>query len=1081
MSTPTPTVPDSQQTLVDDRVLDRTPNGARILVHATPESGPMEDIPVASDDEDTTVANGSSPVHPPGLPIPPHLLLQTLSPEELQQYVANVTIPPPSNQLQPHTTAPPMTNMPATQIHPPPPLLGNPLLAQWQTPVPVHVPLPLQREALADVNVNIQTEMQGRQDVEGMRAQILQAILEDKDVRTDTSTGSFSPTQNPPSATTSPLPPSSLESSITPRPDDSSPRDLDLNIPHLVRLYKGDEGDAGENTGPTKLERRALAEDEHLKQQDEATQPRNQNPLTQSQTYRGEHLADAPVLNSARNNKKRSWAGSPHPEDMQRRLSRLRMTGTTPALRSLRALPRSPSSASNPWDSEQRRRGDYVDVGNTFLPVASSTPSATTVLPDDQTPPPFVNTSGQPPTPHYVDDSGESPTRMESMSRHASSTEQRVHRQEHHHPMEVDPESGRDDDESPDPRSPVRPARGKGKARATTVEDEENDPQLGNACDAEWDEEDMLRARQQSLRQALDDRARLTYGEGYGSYVGFADPRTSGTRGSQTLGPATAGPSGRRSLGEEPRTSLGFETREWRVPTGGPTNTRMGSMERHRERSEYRPFPNTRAAEYAGRNGASGRTNDYDRGALMQRSPPTRVAGLSGTAPRHANTDRGAGSAGTGRNHTLPDHAIHSRRTGSTREARNTDARRAHQSPTDGMDEDEDVAREDDENDPWCQVEDGEVIPTAIEAGFTNSDEPTDLPTGGFPRIHREDPEARIRGMAVEWIQEIWTDPPHSSFLLDVFNYRYTEDETYNRRISERLRNRVEQATGDSNFDVVPPEADPRLNARSRDLPTTWAIRGLSAAGVANALRRGVWSFHDISFFAFPRAAERTSWICMLEGFLDGNATKIRAAVLRALAEEDMRAWLEAMVETNTEFQGTSVADGVRAIIASVRVEPMRMGNGNFVANIFIRSPTRDIREWRRWAENLRARRYRTFANGTGRVRHTTRCSGCHGVSHPTHICPFPRLRGWNGPRQGDGVFGERSGAEDESSPGVDDAGYGRRQTQNRDDRNRGRGGGSTPNPRGGRGGYNGGPNRGRGGGPNRGHGASGPSRARRF
>ncbi len=384
--------------------------------------------------------------------------------------------------------------------------------------------------------------------------------------------------------------------------------------------------------------------------------------------------------------------------------------------------------------------------------------------------------------------------------------------------------------------------------------------------------------------------------------------------------------------------------------------------------------------------------------------------------------------------------------------------------------DDEDPLRSDaDENEkPWCQPEDGEVVPTAIEAGLTHNESPTPVPLGGFPRVHREDPEARLQGMAVEWIQEIWSDPPNTVLLLDVFNYRYTEDDSYNRRISEGIRRRIEQVSGERNFDVVPPEADTRPGARARDLPTTWAIRGLSPDGVASALRRGVWSFRDITFFAFPRATQMTSWICMLEGFLDGNTSKIRAAVIRALTEPDMAAWIVEMTRLNPDFRGMTADERLQAIQDSVRVEPMQMGNGNFVVNVFVRPPTRDVREWRRWAGDLRSRRYRSFANGTGRVRYVARCSGCHGVSHLTHICPYPRLRGWNGPLQGEGVFGElRRDQADTRSTGQD------RQQRRRDDSDRGRGSWSTPRAPRERDGRDGESSRRRGGGNGRGRGGS--------
>ncbi|RDX45034.1 hypothetical protein OH76DRAFT_1304912, partial [Lentinus brumalis] len=270
-------------------------------------------------------------------------------------------------------------------------------------------------------------------------------------------------------------------------------------------------------------------------------------------------------------------------------------------------------------------------------------------------------------------------------------------------------------------------------------------------------------------------------------------------------------------------------------------------------------------------------------------------------------------------------------------------------------------------------------------------------PPGGFPAVHRDDPDSRLRGMAREWTREIWRDAPGTGVLIDVYNYQYTEDDAFNRRVADTLRTHLERITGEVDFDVVPPEPEEGLRVRNRDLPTTWAVRHLSPEGTARVTARTVWSFPSITFLTSPRAVSIPSWLFMVEGFLREDDHKVRAAVLRVLGEDDMRAWLETMVNANPDFAGWPVERAIQEIVRSLRIETLQLGNGNYVSNVLMRSPTRDVREWRRWVAHLRSRRYRSFSIGTGRVRQAVPCSGCRSVSHLSHLCPYPKTRGWNG------------------------------------------------------------------------------------
>ncbi len=546
--------------------------------------------------------------------------------------------------------------------------------------------------------------------------------------------------------------------------------------------------------------------------------------------------------------------------------------------------------------------------------------------------------------------------------------------------------------------------KGKGKARAAPPasdgEEEDANPPAANCGD--WSEAELAEARQRSLRQALNDRAFLRSGAQLPSM-------------SQTQG---AGPSSHRdTLPSEDGRDWGMRddfpshqpVHDVRTTVSRPANSGPASHSQERDRQEkgdsryplrterepsaFAPLPNTRAAQYMAENAR--RTRHSRSPTRPERAPLSHLPHLQQPRAHSALPDR------SGRDRQLYGENIPPPPVSERWDNSQYDDPMTHQ---DAFCLDQ---RDGSYND-WSE-EEGELLPSALrdDAGSMRL-EPTEAPEGGFPMIYRDDPEAGLRGMATEWIREMWADPPNSVVFVDVYNYRYTEDDALNRRIEESIRRGIEHATGESGFDVVPPELEDGVRARVRDLPTLWAVRNLSPEGAARALAQRTWSFPYISFHTSPRTTGMTRWVMMLEGFLNDNERNIRAAILRVLEEPQMAEWMQRMVAANPELAGWPVERAVAAVTRTLRIETMQLGNGNYVTNVFIRSPTRDLREWRRWVAHLRGRRYRSFANGTGRVRYIAACPGCRSVAHPMHLCPFPRIRGWNGPEPGHGVFGER-------------------------------------------------------------------------
>ncbi|KAI0703851.1 hypothetical protein C8T65DRAFT_741201 [Cerioporus squamosus] len=713
--------------------------------------------------------------------------------------------------------------------------------------------------------------------------------------------------------------------------------------------------------------------------------------------------------------RKRIFAGTPDPEGERRSTARPRRVGTTPAMRRNSRLPGPVPADANPWAEGQhtaaaQARGSTTEVS--FLPLASSTPtiarapSSTPRLSQQQLRQHLARAPDSPvrPRPRVPAYSGmDLPLLASSGAARWRQAEDKssAHSTGSQSEMDIDEPA-----QGPNSAAP-KPSKGKGKARATTAEPEdsgsESEDEPPERIPVDWDEDELARAREESLRQTLRDHSQ-----------GWAPQNQSGM--SLTSG---AGPS--RSRGD----SEGRHTNFWsgrdahdhanssaqvrshwtrydepaaggRRPEGEAGRQRTSdNASSVRSPSAFFPLPNMRAAEYL----AAGQHADDGRAPLL--TPRTRMRYQPRNTPAHDCDDASM----------LPDE-----QGSDDLRQRQTEGERTSRTPSDTASRNDQNQRdpEDDwgcDNDlEWDYSEDGEILPSALRQDAPpDNATPTPVPDAGFPVVHFDDPEMALRGMAIDWLREIWSDAPNEDVIVQPYNYHYTKDVVLNRRVADALRWAFEQISGEVDFDVVPPELEDGARRRLRNLPSIWVIRGLSPRGTAAATSRGTWSFNTIPFTAAPRTTPMQSWLFTLEGYLRPDAQKIQAAVMRILMENSMRAWIIDMISANPSFADWPLGRAFDEVIGSLQVEVLQLGNGNYVANVHIRSPTRDILEWRRWVEDLRSRRYRSFAIGTGRVRHVVPCSGCTSVAHPAHLCPFPRIRGWNGPAPGEGVFRERS------------------------------------------------------------------------
>ncbi len=290
-----------------------------------------------------------------------------------------------------------------------------------------------------------------------------------------------------------------------------------------------------------------------------------------------------------------------------------------------------------------------------------------------------------------------------------------------------------------------------------------------------------------------------------------------------------------------------------------------------------------------------------------------------------------------------------------------------------------------------------DMVPTAVAQSPNSMDVPSlaENPRDIRWEVHFDDPERLVHGQSAEWQREMWKDS--TAVMFTAYNYRLTTNGVVNRHVESAVTAITTFVTGEANFSVVPPDPDRERHLAVRDLPFTWAIRGLTTRGAARMAAIRVASSKGVSIITYPRRLSNPRWVLGLVGFLRPDAAVIRAAVMNVLRASAMYEWLSKLTKASKSLRRIPTEERVEYILSTLEVKIADLEDGDFTANVFIDSPTDDMNEWRDWVAHLRSCKYNNFMNGTGTARRVFWCSGCRGVDHDTMKCLFPTMDGWQG------------------------------------------------------------------------------------
>ncbi|KAI0365268.1 hypothetical protein BV20DRAFT_903418, partial [Pilatotrama ljubarskyi] len=259
-----------------------------------------------------------------------------------------------------------------------------------------------------------------------------------------------------------------------------------------------------------------------------------------------------------------------------------------------------------------------------------------------------------------------------------------------------------------------------------------------------------------------------------------------------------------------------------------------------------------------------------------------------------------------------------------------------------------------------------------------------------IPIVHRADPEDVVLHVEDFQLQEWRKWSPRSTALVEIYDQGFPTNLEARLCISV-LADAIRAVTGCWTVEIAAP-----IPKRAEDgsmlqpPPACYFVYNISRTAVNNLKRLAFWRTETISFFVYDLSPTIPTLLFTLEGFTHCRHRALLETVRRALHLPQRREHTMSLALENPEFQGMTEDAIHTTILDSVRISFLELYvNGPLLVNVYCRSPTTSVAEWRMWRDALGDLAYVNPLCRAGQRLRWLRCSGCHGADHFRRRCPF--------------------------------------------------------------------------------------------
>ncbi|KAI9063990.1 hypothetical protein FKP32DRAFT_1603326 [Trametes sanguinea] len=276
----------------------------------------------------------------------------------------------------------------------------------------------------------------------------------------------------------------------------------------------------------------------------------------------------------------------------------------------------------------------------------------------------------------------------------------------------------------------------------------------------------------------------------------------------------------------------------------------------------------------------------------------------------------------------------------------------------------------------------------------------TETPAEGFPDIEMDDPDALYADLAPERANALRNGNTEPVLLFQVYNVGFPTPQQV-QEVTEAATTVINSLRPEPGLLILPPEPPRAPDGTRVGSPITWTALGVSRATISDAIRLRVMSTTRITLIFYSQTPAIPRYLFTLTGFVHNRDNSILNAVAAVFGGPVIFPATLQLTQGNPAFRDVSPEQAAWRVIRTLEVRVVRLQNGNILAAIYCDPPTTSVARWRAWRNLAFTQMYPSNFNATGFARRRALCAGCHGADHPTHLCPFQDVPGWNAPPPG--------------------------------------------------------------------------------
>ncbi|KAJ3011303.1 hypothetical protein NUW54_g2218 [Trametes sanguinea] len=283
-----------------------------------------------------------------------------------------------------------------------------------------------------------------------------------------------------------------------------------------------------------------------------------------------------------------------------------------------------------------------------------------------------------------------------------------------------------------------------------------------------------------------------------------------------------------------------------------------------------------------------------------------------------------------------------------------------------------------------------------VSAGFSLIYLPT--PVGGFPRVHRSDPESLTQNIHPQQLEDWLGHRQSTCVAIQVYGVGYPSSEAA-KVVTDGIKDALVSLTKCATVEVSAPiAARDKRGDLTYPLSATYFAYNITEAAATELKKRVCWSTDALSFFAYDLSPAIPEFLFSLRGFTIDDPKVLAELVRKTLLSPHYRRFTISFALENPRFRGHTHDSIIDTIAQSLQVTVNRdPHSGSVVVNIYCTSPTTSPSLWRIWRRILASADYTNSFCCVGSQTRVLACSGCHGGDHSRSDCPFAAVLGWNG------------------------------------------------------------------------------------